>query len=257
MDTVTAVPRLRQPIVLVHGLLGFDAFGAIGVEVIPYFRGIKRYLARAGNRVHVARMGPTSRVKRRAVQLRQYLDRVEPVEPIHLIAHSMGGLDSRYMISRLGMAERVLTLTTLGTPHRGTAFADWGLSRWGVVLEPPLFRFFRPFPALTDLTTTSCQTFNERTVDAPKVRYFSVGARYNGTWWGPHWRISARIIRDAEGDNDGLVSLQSARYGESFDIWDGDHLTLANWPTAQTLFAWSDRRAEYGRLVQRLKELGY
>jgi len=40
----------------------------------------------------------------------------------------MGGLDSRHAISlRLGLAERVLTLTTLGTPHRGTAFADWGV----------------------------------------------------------------------------------------------------------------------------------
>src|SRR5262249_5187529 len=38
---------------------------------------------------------------------------------VHVFAHSMGGLDARYMISRLGMAKRVLSLTTIATPHRG------------------------------------------------------------------------------------------------------------------------------------------
>ena len=72
-------------------------------------------------------------------------------------------------------------------------------------------------------------------------------------------RFSAGMIQAAEGDNDGLVSLQSAKYGEAFDIWEGDHLSLVNWPTLQTMAhgGWTDRRAEYGGLVQRLAELGY
>jgi len=36
---------------------------------------------------------------------------------VHLFAHSMGGLDARHMITHLGMANRVRTLTTIGTPH--------------------------------------------------------------------------------------------------------------------------------------------
>ena len=45
------------------------------------------------------------------------------------------------MISRLGMAPRVLSLTTLGTPHRGSAFADWGVRRFAR-LVCPVFEFF-------------------------------------------------------------------------------------------------------------------
>ena len=75
-------------------------------------------------------LSPTGGVADRAQQLKDFIDRVSPAEPVHLFAHSMGGLDARYMISCLGMAQRVLTLTTLGTPHRGTAFADWGISGW-------------------------------------------------------------------------------------------------------------------------------
>jgi triacylglycerol lipase len=259
MDTTTAVPKLRAPVVLVHGLFGFDAFRTFDVELIPYFRGIQRYLGRPGNRVYTARLSPTGRLKRRAVQLRQYLDRVAPDGPVHLIAHSMGGLDSRYAIARLGAADRVLTLTTLGTPHRGTSFADWGLTRWGMLLQPSKLAYFRPVPALLDLTTEACRRFNELTPDAPGVRYFSVAGRYGGRWWMPTWRFAAKVIAEREGDNDGLVSVESARYGETFDLWDGDHMSLVNWPTVQSVCAWCwcDRRPQYARIVQRLRELGY
>src|SRR5690606_21994510 len=46
---------------------------------------------------------------------------------VNLFAHSMGGLDSRFLISSLGYGDRVASLTTLSTPHRGTAVADMAL----------------------------------------------------------------------------------------------------------------------------------
>lgn len=259
MDTVTAVPRLRAPIVLVHGLFGFDVFRAFDVELVPYFRGINRFLRRPGNRVFTARLSPTGRLKLRAVQLRRYLDRVAPHEPVHIIAHSMGGLDSRYMIARLGASERVLSLTTIGTPHRGTPFADWGLNRWGMVLQPKALPLWRPVPALADLTTEACRAFNEQIIDDPRIRYFSVAGSWAGPWWAPNWRFSAKLIEQREGDNDGLVSVASARYGESFDLWTGDHLSLVNWPTMQSVFglAWPQRRPDYARILQRLRECGF
>src|SRR5436309_9469883 len=50
----------------------------------------------------------------------------EPKARIHIIAHSMGGLDARYALDRglSGLAPRIASLSTIGTPHRGSPIAD-------------------------------------------------------------------------------------------------------------------------------------
>ena len=104
------IPKLRSPIVLVHGLFGFGQLKICGRTIASYFARVPEALRAAGNRVLIARLSPTGGVADRAVELKSFLERESPGEPVHLFAHSMGGLDARYMISRLGMADRVLRL---------------------------------------------------------------------------------------------------------------------------------------------------
>jgi triacylglycerol lipase len=253
------VPKLRAPIVLVHGLLGYDRINVCGRTVACYFPGIQEMLEAAGNRVLTARVSPTGGVAKRALQLKSMLDRRVGSEPVHIFAHSMGGLDARYMISRLEMAGRVLTLTTLGTPHRGTAFADWGIMRFGRVARPIFNLFDLPMQAFYDLTTTQCQEFNAQVPDAAGVRYFAVAGRHEPHLFGPQWQISHRIVHEAEGPNDGVVSVASASYGESTEVWEGDHLSLVNFSHSRlrTVSPCPDRLPEYGALVGKLADLGF
>jgi triacylglycerol lipase len=253
-----SIPRLRAPIVLVHGLFGFDRLCVGPWTVAQYFQNIPLTLRTAGNRVLVASMHPTHGIAHRARQLKELLDRESPQEPVHLIAHSMGGLDSRYLISRLGMAQRVLTLTTLGTPHRGTTFADWGLRRLTRLLRP-LFEFANvPYQAFFDLTVGHCAEFNRQTPDAPNVRYFSVAGEFEPHWWTPEWQIPARILAAAEGPSDGVVSVASATWGEDCTHWDGDHLNLINWKHDWTAARrQKDRTEYYTALVRRLADEDY
>src|SRR5262245_54784386 len=146
------IPKLRSPIVLVHGLFGFNRLKLAGLTLFNYFPGIPELLGGAGNRVLVPALTPTAGVDVRAQALKQFIDRESPTEPVHLVAHSMGGLDSRYLISCLGGEDRVLSLTTLGTPHRGTAFADWGIQRLERLVKPILDWFRLPTQAFYDLT---------------------------------------------------------------------------------------------------------
>jgi triacylglycerol lipase len=253
------VPKLAAPIVLVHGLCGFDRLVACRRPLKEYFPGIRDHLAAGGNAVLVPRISPTAGVATRAAELKAYLDREVGHRPVHVIGHSMGGLDARYMISRLGMDNRVLSLTTVGTPHRGTAFADWGIHRLHRFLKP----FFRaaglPDSAFFDLTTDACRRFNEGVPDAPGVRYFAVAGVCEKTWLGAEWVLSHHIVRRAEGPNDGVVSVASATWGERTAVWAGDHLNLVNWPNrkARRRGVWRDRATDYGQLVRELHAAGF
>lgn len=250
------VPRLRAPIILVHGLLGFDRLRMGGWVLADYFPGIPEALRQAGNRVLVASLSPMAGVADRARQLKDVLDRAFPGEPVHLFGHSMGGLDSRYMISRLGMARRVLSLTTIGTPHRGSSFADWGIHRFASLVRPILSFLRLPYQAFYDLTTANCRKFNAEVPDAAGVRYFSVAGKFACGWASPEWQLPAGVISRAEGPNDGVVSVHSATYGESCEVWDADHLNLVNWhhPLAPEKH---DRVPDYARLVGRLADEGF
>jgi triacylglycerol lipase len=253
------IPKLRAPIVLVHGLLGFDRIRVGGVTLARYFPGIVEGLHAAGNRVLVPGLSPTRGVADRALQLKEFLQRVSPGQPVHLLAHSMGGLDARYMVSCLGMGHAVLTLTTLGTPHRGTAFADWGINRLQRLLKP-VFRFFGvPTQAFYDLTTSGCRAFNDKVHDVPGIRYFSVAGKHSGFSLNPEFMLPYRIVLAKEGPNDGVVSVHSASYGERLDVWDGDHFSLVNWlnPLARHRGFWRDPTARYGPLLGRLADEGY
>ncbi len=253
--TALVVPKLRTPLVLVHGLFGFGRFQVAGRTVASYFPGIAEALEAAGNRVLVPRLSPTDGIAQRAKELREFLLKHSPNEPVHLLAHSMGGLDSRYMISRLGMANHVLTLTTLGTPHRGTSFADWGILRLERLARPVLDFIGMPTQAFYDLTTVKCTAFNEQVPDMPSVRYFSVAGQHNGDLRNPEWLLPYRIVSQAEGSNDGIVAVESARYGEELDLWEGDHFSLIN--CLHPFTKATDPRPRYAKLVGRLADLGY
>lgn len=252
-------PKLDAPVVLVHGLCGFDRLYAFRRPIKDYFPGIRPALEAAGNRVLAARVSPTAGVAQRAAELKRFIDRELPCEPFHVIGHSMGGLDARYMISRLGMESRVLSLTTIGTPHRGTAFADWGWRRFACVIVPFLRLVGMPHEAFIDLRTDSCRRFNEDVPDAPGVRYFAVAGVCEKPWLGPEWRLPYGIVNRAEGRNDGVVSVASAAWGEHTEVWDGDHLNLVNWPNrwARRHGVWQDRAPDYGRILRRLSQAGF
>ena len=253
------IPKLRAPIVLVHGLCGFDRLYAARRPIKDYFPGIREPLEAAGNRIFIAKVSPTSGIARRAADLRGYLDREVPAGPIHLIGHSLGGLDARHAIAKLGLESRVLSLTTVATPHLGSSFADWGWRRLSRLIVPFLRMVGIPHEAFIDLRTDSCQRFNETVPNVPGVRYFSVAGICVKPWLGLEWALPHRIVNRAEGPNDGVVSVASATWGESTDVWVGDHLNLVNWPNrlARRRGVWANRAPDYGRILRTLATAGF
>ncbi|WP_428937592.1 esterase/lipase family protein [Fontivita pretiosa] len=221
------------PIVLQHGLFGFGQFELAKLK-LSYFRRIDDALLERGHPLIVSRVHPTGPIRLRAAQLkRTILQQIEArriEQRVVIIAHSMGGLDARYMVSRLGMASHVAAIVTVCTPHRGSPYADWCLKNLGKRLGglKVMNLLGLDVRAVSDLSVESCARFNECVPDHPDVRYYSISAARPWHHVPPFLLHSHRLIYDREGDNDGLVSVASARWGQHLETWPADHLHVIN-----------------------------
>ena len=262
------------PIVLVHGILGFNQLTLGGLKVADYFRLIPEALRNDGHVVpQPPQLNRAGSIAERAQDLKDYLQDQSNTEvfdkKVHIIAHSMGGLDSRFMISKLGMAERVLSLTTISTPHHGSPIAD-------VVNEgtdPALNQFVEhlgiDIKGAFDLTTGACKKFNDDVPDSPGIGYFSIAGQFEpprifGKPLGL-LGLTHDIIKEREQSNDGLVSVQSATFAErpetwtTLNAWEANHFRVINWGTdiVPTLIELIDNTIveKYRSLATRIKEL--
>ena len=223
-----------MPIVLHHGLLGFGDI-KVGPVKIAYFRGIDRAIRDRGHDVIVTRVHPTGGIELRARQLKETILRSlktlrKENERVLVIAHSMGGLDARYMIAKLGMADQVAALLTITTPHRGSPYADWCVKNLGEKLGG--LRLMKKIgldvQAAIDLTTASCRRFNREIKNVDGVQYFSVSAARERRHIPAFALLSHKMIFDAEGENDSLVSVKSSTWGEHLGVWPADHFHCVN-----------------------------
>lgn len=159
----------------------------------------------------------------------------------------MGGLDCRYLTTHLTHRKfNVLSITTIATPHRGSSFADHFLSTFGPTRMPSVLSLLDLLPngggdgkAFESLTVESMRKFNEKTPDVEGVKYFSWGAVYEpgliDTWKWPH-----SVISEKEGPNDGLVSVESSKWGTYLGtLSDVNHLDLVGW-TNTARYKWAE-----------------
>jgi len=276
--------RATYPIVLAHGIARFDAGWSKLFELdnrddpvldqLHYFRGIRTMLVKNGFTVFHSSVAWAARVDERAEQLRKnvcdVLERTRAAK-VNIIAHSMGGLDARHMLfndrRRGRIHEKVASLTTIGTPHRGTSLADVGIQEHGPLIET-LKRLRLDIEGFRDLTRPACAAFN----DDVQVRAFEDEFQQRATLIACAGSASAddvlsllrkpyEIIRHEEGDNDGLVAVESALWtrAQHTEIWENtDHLNQLAWwdfSQAQTegLFALTNRiHDKYLQLARRL-----
>ncbi|KAI1167627.1 Alpha/Beta hydrolase protein [Nemania serpens] len=228
----------RLPIVLAHGLLGFAELRLTPGWVPPvyYWRGISEALKTNGVHVITTTVPPSGSIEKRAEKLAQGIADAAGGREVNIVAHSMGGLDARYMISHLRPANvAVRSLVTVASPHHGSSFADFLFRKIGNDRLPGIYKLLERVGmetgAFEQLTSTYMENdFNPRTPDDPKVSYFSYGATTDRPPLFSPFRQSHGVISRAEGPNDGLVSVASSQWGAyKGTLVDVNHLDLINW----------------------------
>lgn len=216
------------PIVLVHGIARFDILHELlkkrlslpeteAEDQIEYFKGIKTHLEAHGFRVFHTNQDFAGSVNLRASQLKSRINEIlaaEGVDRVHIIAHSMGGLDARHMIVDMQMADKVASLTTIGSPHLGTILADHVLDEGGVFLIAALRQIVN-LEGFQDLRVTVCEQFNRRAEDEEARN----GVFYQTYASSEELKLvflplvpSWIFIQEHEGRNDGLVSFRTQQW---------------------------------------------
>lgn len=146
-----------------------------------------------------------------------------PDRKVHLIAHSMGGLDARYAIHH-NLGKKVASLTTIGTPHHGSPIANAVLGR---VLKG------MGIGAVADLSPAAAARFNQEVPNHAGVRYQCVVSSCDeNDKMHQVLRPLSHLLRRASGDNDGIVPASSQEWGRvvariNADHWGRDRLVKA------------------------------
>jgi triacylglycerol lipase len=224
----------EYPIVLVHGM----GFQAKIMRLVDYWGTIPGLLAEHGADVHVSRVNAVdSHARKGAAWREEVLGVLEKTgkRRVNVIGHSDGCLYTRYAITHLGMESLVASHTSLAGPHRGSAVADifmglipdthralvGGHLDWAATfvmgdVDPD---FMANGHEMTRAYMN--REFNPATPDMPGIHYRSYAFRVtNGAGAGllcPTWGA----LLCEEGENDGLVSVASARWGDFKGTLDG------------------------------------
>lgn len=112
--------QTKYPIVLVHGLFGFDNIG-----LVDYWYGIPSALRADGSKVYVAQVSAANSTEVRGEQLLTQVKQIlaaTGATKVNLIGHSHGGPTIRYVASV--RPDLVASVTSIGGVNKGSAVAD-------------------------------------------------------------------------------------------------------------------------------------
>jgi triacylglycerol lipase len=261
----------KYPILLVHGIFFRDS------KLLNYWGRIPEELIKNGATVFYGNQQSADSVADCGAEIANRIREIKlqtGAEKVNIIAHSKGGLDSRYAISVEGVAPYVASLTTINTPHRGCEFAEYLLKEIpdnqqqliANAYNTALKKLGDPNPdfikGVTDLTASNCEKNNNLMKDIEGVYYQSVGSILNVARGGRFpLNLTTNFVKYFDGPNDGLVGINSFKWGKNYQlitvkgnrgISHGDMIDLN-----RENFDEFDVREFYVQLVNHLREMGF
>jgi triacylglycerol lipase len=276
-----ALEYTRYPLFYMHGMAGTDSF----LDSLDYWYGVADHLEPRGFRVHTPAVDPFQPSEVRAAQWAAHLDDIVAsgtARRFNLIGHSQGGIDARFVTSILDVEQRVASVTTISTPHHGTAVADVAAGAANLPIAGDLVDgIFDAFTVIYDtnddqdivaqldqLTTATMEEFNATVPDRVDVHYASWAgqtcqlldlicqATNGGEIVTPLFSATHLVMEIAEGNNDGLVGVESAQWGQFLGTLPADHLDEVGLFPGTTAPGF-DHLQFFEEDAQRLADLGF
>ena len=221
---------LKYPVILAHGIVAHDR-----KSMIDFWGNIPERLRQTGIAVYFGNTDAWGNYESNAAILKETIDAVlaeTKSEKVNIIAHSKGGLDSRYMIHKYDYGDRVASLTTVSTPHHGAEISDL-IYQQKIVHTPLARRLLHTFGKLYgdanpnlyelnhQLTTEKMKEFNETVTADNRVYYQSFYTTMKNQWDDIMFFHSFKYLKGKSGANDGVVSEYSSTWGDNVFEIDG------------------------------------
>ncbi len=220
---------LKYPVLLVHGM------GFRDNKYVNYWGRIPDALEQMGCRVFYGGQDSNASVETNGEHLKKRIEEIlseTGAEKVNIIAHSKGGLDSRYAISTLNMGEKVASLTTMSTPHNGSKSVDKLLR-----FPDPIVRFagfctdicFRiagdknpsTYKVFHLFSTKGAEDFNSKNPDHSDVYYQSYAFVMKNPASDMLMWLQNFVVGIWEGENDGLLTPDAVKWGNFKGIYRG------------------------------------
>jgi triacylglycerol lipase len=236
------VVSLHHPVLLCHG------YGAIVSLVKPSPLYDVAMLMRRHNVLAFApNIVPYAKIETRAARWVDVMQKVidqTGTDKLNIVAHSMGGLDMRYALSQLDAAPYTASMTTVCAPNRGTSLAELGINAPTAIRDRLVdlmdWMGNHVYPgdesdalgSVEQLTRHYVtQKFNPAVPDAPDIPYYSFSCKVGKATDHPVQvinRYQNNHIYEQEGANDGMVSVESAQWGQHMGTGRLSHMEQLN-----------------------------
>ena len=263
--------KTKYPLLLVHGIFFRD------FEKLNYWGRIPDELIKNGATIYYGNHSSSLSVEDSAKEL---ADRIKQIiketkcKKVNVIAHSKGGLDTRYAISNLGMDKYIASLSMINTPNHGCLFADYLLNKapqgfkekvasgYNFTLKKLGDKDPDFIAGVTDLTSKNCEELNKKMKSNKNVYYKAYGSVLKRPTSGRFpLNLTNTFVGHFDGKNDGLVGIESFKLDDNFTLIEspykrgishGDVIDL----NRENIDGY-DVREFYVQLVKELKEKGF
>lgn len=263
--------KTKYPIIMVHGIFFRDW------QLMNYWGRVPASLIRNGASVYYGNQQSARSIPDSAEELKHSIMKViaeTGAEKVNVIAHSKGGLDTRYAISSLGLDKYVATLTTINTPHGGCDMVDYLLDKVSPKMCDWIARRYNSIftilgdtapdfmAGIKDLSPARLRELEDKMIDSPDVSYRSCMSCMKSVFSTSFipLNIGYLTVKKLNGQNDGLVWVESAKHG-TFQIVKASGLRGISHGDTIDLFRENiegyDVREFYTNLVAELRQQGY
>lgn len=258
----------RYPVVLMHG---FGALANLMQGGVLHDEAM--HLRAHGVWAYAPHVNPYDTIAARAETWRARIDHIREetgADKVNLVGFSSAGLDARYLAGTLGYADHIASIITVSAPHRGSAIVQYLLDQPERLREVAVgFMSFlgraayentppQALDGLRELTPAFADTTFNPAHPVPDGLYCAsyVGRAGRGTDVSvtPALALPNHILYKLDGVNDGLVTVESASWGEVLGTLDADHARQVGLGLTSGGF---DAKAFYLSVAEHLRSHGF